>query len=265
MIKPRKDDGNQDGLANYLKTDNVASPGRQMSWMLTRPLARRGLVATATLVIILGILIWISNGVGRLTQIITGSPKYFSTSMEPYDISLRNGFASGESSGPLPDGIEAFEWDLSLPKSFIQALIGKNGSIQNGKKGEDDGFTVYLEAVADDNLENLTPASLAEETKVRNAAFGIRISNERSHPEISKGPFCVRVDDFDTFMKQRGAFSTINSRQKCTTPRCNIYMHLSGWSVDLSVARVTYEKPDRACSLATKFLDTHTVKRDDIR
>ena len=212
-----------------------------------------------------GFSFWISSGFIRLNQTITGgAPNAVSTSMDPYELTFRSRLMGGKR---VADGNDPYEWKLTVPRAFV---VNENGSRAAVLDNESEGGSSYyasIDTVLNGTSLELTPATLANETVLKERFLGIRLENHGTRPRIATGHDCMRIDDYYKFIESQGGVKAPSNKQ-CTPPyaNCRIYSHYHGWNVDLLVRRTSelHSEPQKACALMRSFLDKYTERVDSL-
>jgi hypothetical protein len=213
---------------------------------------KAGLIALIPIVIVV---LWIW-GAGKGVQIalsVTGTQNAISKSMEPYDLTFRTKFDPTEAT--VTKGV-VYEWRLRLPCAYVTSEIGSPQAVSGPSSSADNAtYAISISAEFDSDANQLTPAVLAQKNS-NQLHFGIDIENSRAPVVLKQGMDCLREVEFGPLVGSSDGFKCLK-----TDVRCRIYTHYHRWELLLFVPKDTtlYAEPARACSLATKFLDQHTL------
>lgn len=222
------------------------------------------LTATIPLLVLLGILIWISTGFDRLSQSITGAPNSVSTSMEPYEITFKSRLKGG---GRVPDDKRPYEWKMVLPRAYVVNEIGPRNAVRDNESNGGRTYYASIHSVYDEATFELTPATLASEVELKQRFIGIHAGNRGTYPQVTNGADCLAADDFHLFVESHGGIKA-PANKMCSEKlaRCEIYTHYHGWGISLHVTRTSplYDEPRKACEIMRTFLDKYTTHVDSV-
>jgi hypothetical protein len=231
--------------------------------------ARRGVsgrniaVAIVVVVAIGGGLFWgVRSYFEMWRHIMPSTHSGASTSMAPYDVVLRVASKGGV---PLDESTPPMEWILRLPRAYVTRELGDNGvTYRRFIEGGDNYFVDFqINVSADGQTFIPTAGRKREDQKVRSMIFHLR--NVEAIPSIRSFESCIPQHLQNTILEPRGDKTWDNEECIDRDLRCRIRMQVDGWKVDLAVTKDLYSSPENACRLARKFLDSYTVKRDDVR
>jgi hypothetical protein len=230
-------------------------------WTNLKDTRLRGLIITVGIIFVSGA-IWLFTALtGALNHIIPGPSISASTSMEPYELDFVNGFHKGEL---LPKDGPQLEWRLSVPRAFLIDLGGKNGISQRGLESPN-FFRADMHAVILPDNSGLSPAFLEVNSKPIKRFVAINIYNQSADPNLWTTDACLPDDNYKKFMELHGAKDEHDRRCLPQESSCDIYSHLDGWYVQMTVTRDLYANPESVCRVVKTFLNAHTVHRDDLR
>ena len=206
---------------------------------------------------------WLVYSISDLAnRIMPGFNMQVSTSMEPYDVVLRAATKGGKL---LDSSARPMEWAIRLPRTYVTSELGDNGATYRRTSGGGDEYFLDFQVNISADGQTFVPTAgrPPEDQKVRSMIFHIR--NAEAIPSIRNYESCVPQHLRNTILERRG--SKLWRNEECTDRglRCQVWTHVDGWMVNLAVTKDLYADPGNACRLARKFLDTYTVKRDDVR
>jgi hypothetical protein len=198
-----------------------------------------------------------------------GSRNMRSQSTEPYDIALRIGHKNNIN---FADGVPPKEWLLRLPRNYVVSEIGTNGAVRKAQLLINDQdkidsskryFSITVNALAGLDGNTLPPPYGKLSNEIVNRFFSVTLENELYQV---RGPdLCVPQDRKKDILEPLGFPGFTNRPCDRSNLRCGIDLHLSGWKVRLAVTKDLFSTPDNACALARRFLDQHTIRRDEIK
>lgn len=223
-----------------------------------------GLAAAIALLAILGILIWISTGIDRVSQSITGAPNSISTSMEPYEITFKSRLKGG---GRVPDDKSPYVWKMVLPRAYVVNEIGPRNAVRDNESNGGRTYYASIHSVYDEATFELTPATLASEVELKQRFVGIHAGNRGTYPEATNSTDCLIADDLFKFIESRGGVKApANKICSKNDARCVIYTHYHGWGISLHLTRTSplYNEPRKACEIMRTFLDKYTTHVDSV-
>jgi hypothetical protein len=216
------------------------------------------------LCVLLGGGIWLVRGSMDLFSHImpTGSANIaLSTSMEPFDISLKSKVYDNQK-GELN---QIVEWKLKVPRAYVDDVQGKNGSVRHlVSTGAQDGLKILLAVHVLADGQTLEPYTMmaADQKKFDDSTMVIKVYNTDADWWIAKNDLCVQEEHRDDAAKKVGGPDQFNATCFPTIKFCTIYTHLDGWLLTINASKQLYAQPEKVCSLAKKFVNQFTVKRD---
>ena len=220
--------------------------------------------------VLLGGGVWFVRGWRDLFTHITPSGSSniaLSTSMEPFDITLKSKVWDYRKKGELDTPVE---WDIRLPRAYVDDLQGQNGAIRhvgrvaNGNTDVVDRFKALLAVHVLADGQTLEPYALmaADQKKFDDNTMVIKVYNTDADWWIAKNDLCVQEEHRDDAAKKVGGPDQFNATCFPTIKFCTIYTHLDGWLLTINASKQLYAQPEKVCSLAKKFVNGYTVKRD---
>jgi hypothetical protein len=217
------------------------------------------------LCVLLGGGIWLVRGSMDLFSHImpTGSANIaLSTSMEPFDISLKTKVWDNIKKGELEKPID---WDIRIPRAYVDDVQGKNGSVRHlTETGAQDNFKSLLAVHVLADGQTLEPYTMmaADQKKFDDNTMVISVYNTYPDWWIAKNDLCVQEEHLGEAAEKYAG--TVGLDHTCfkTIKFCTIYTQLDGWLVTINASKQLYAQPEKVCSLAKKFVNQYTLKRD---
>jgi hypothetical protein len=201
---------------------------------------------------------WVTSNKELMWALTRGSVNKTSSSTAPYEVALRLARKDGI---PFADGVPAKEWILRLPRTFVTREMGANGSIF--RTDERQYFVdIDLNVEADGQSFKPSVGQTSDQLVIRSLQLSLR--NDDALKPIRQYNLCVPQDKNEEILRPHGEYG-YNRVCSDRDLRCQIDMHVDGWWLNVAVTQDLYANPDKACALARKFLDQHTVKRDELR
>ena len=208
---------------------------------------------------------WLVRGWLDLFSHITpmgGANIALSTSMEPFDISLKSKVYDNQK-GELN---QIVEWKLKVPQAYVDDVQGKNGSERHlVSTGAQDDFKALLAVHVLADGQTLEPYTMmaADQKKFDDNTMVISVFNTDADWWITKNNLCVQQEQFGKASDNVGG-PPFEFAGTCfpTIKFCKIYTHLDGWLVTINASKQLYAQPEKVCSLAKKFVNQYTLKRD---
>jgi hypothetical protein len=230
-------------------------------WTNLKDARSRGLIVTIGIIFVI-CAIWLFTALtGALNHIMPGLSISASTSMEPYELNFATQVLHNEL---LQKNIPPLEWRLKIPRAFLVDLGGKNGLPNRGHEARN-FFRADFHAVVFPDNSGLSPAVFEIDNKPIKQFVAINIYNSSADPNIVSFDACLTNDNYKKFMESHGAKEEHDRRCLPQESRCDIYSHLDGWYVQMTVTRDLYANPESVCRVVKTFLNAHTVHRDDLR
>jgi hypothetical protein len=188
-----------------------------------------------------------------------------STSMEPYPLKFRSKVHDNQK-GDLD---QIVEWSLSVPRAYVIDHKDQNGAVTHMvKEGGyayfiDDGYAQLAVHLMDDE-KNIEPYSkmTADMKKFDDNTMVISFGAGNEEWWLVKNDLCVPQDKRAEFSRKYDAGPGSNLDCFKTIKLCYFSTHLDGWGIKINVTKRLYGQPEKVCSLAKKFLNQYTVKRD---
>jgi hypothetical protein len=209
--------------------------------------------------------IWLVRGSMDLFTHITPSGSTniaLSTNMEPFDIALKSKVYDNAKG----DINQTVEWDLKLPRAYVDDVQGKNGSVRHlVSTGAQDDLKVLLAVHVLADGQTLEPYTMmaADQKKFDDNTMVISLFNTDADWWIAKNNLCVQQEQFGKASDNVGG-PPYEFAGTCfpTIKFCKVYTHLDGWLVTINASKQLYAQPEKVCSLAKKFVNQYTLKRD---
>lgn len=215
--------------------------------------------------VLLGGGVWLVRGWLDLFSHITpmGSSNIaLSTNMEPFDISLKTKVWDNIKKGELDKPIE---WDIRVPRAYVDDVQGKNGSVRHlVSTGAQDDFKALLAVHVLADGQTLEPYTMmaADQKKFDDNTMVISVYNTYPDWWIAKNDLCVQEEHLGEAAEKYAR--TVDLDHTCfkTIKFCTIYTQLDGWLLTINASKQLYAQPEKVCSLAKKFVNQYTLKRD---
>ena len=230
-------------------------------WTYFKSNRLRASAVTVGVVAVIGVIWFFSSLAETLNHIMPGPSISASMSMEPYELDFATGIHNNV---VLPKDTPPFKWTLKVPRAFLVDLNGKSGVPNRGPESRN-FYAADLHAVILPDNSGLSPATLAPNKKPLDRFIAINIYNESADWHMRGFDACVTDDDYKKVMEAHGAKNEHDRQCFPQENRCDIYSHLDGWYVQMTVTRDIYADPENVCRLVKAFLNEHTVHRDDLR
>lgn len=198
-----------------------------------------------------------------LNHIMPGRSMAPSSSMKPYEISLRITKYDRKNHVEL-DGID--EWKLTVPRAFVVDESGTNGAlaIATGSLDDSSRYGTRISLHLKDGSQIVVPITAVPKRPRLPNIISIRLNNRHAAAWISRNDLCV---PWHKATEVAASYKAVAASQTCheTNYLCPIAMHSLGWSVVADVTQNLYTHPEEVCVIVKNFLRTHTVHQDDIR
>lgn len=210
--------------------------------------SRRGgrFLGVLIVVVALGAVFWVLRSTSNLfNHIMPSAGVARSSSMQPYEIVLRTKVWD-ERAKKLTDHF--YEWKLAVPRTYLIDESGDNGAVREGERMELGYYDATLELLV--GAEDDSVSSTIELKPSRNDDNTIQIGliNREASRELVEADLCRKT----------------KTRCYIQSKRCGIQMQMDGWSVGMAPTLGLYEQPEKVCTIVKKFLNTYTIKRDQL-
>jgi hypothetical protein len=187
--------------------------------------------------------------------------RHRNSSMEPYELDFVTGFYNRQL---VPKDGPQKEWKLSVPRAFLIDRGGENGVANRGSENPN-SFRADMHAIILPDNSGLSPAVLEVQNKPIKRFVAINVFNSPADPHITGFDACVTDDQYKKVAEARGAKNEHDKKCLPEANRCDIYSHLDGWDVQMTVSRDIYSNSENVCRVVKAFLNKHTIRRDDLR
>jgi hypothetical protein len=172
-----------------------------------------------------------------------------STSMELYRVNLRYQMPAKRVGEPS----KLLQWELDVPRAYVFDENGRNGEAYIPGRGAETQYAIVLRILADSTLTKFAPDTITNSKSDGVRDFILFLGNSPSSLKtryIVKNDLCTSKD------------ITISP---CTERdyRCSVRFQVDGWVISGAVTRDLFQRPEQTCSMAKKFLNQYTIKRDD--
>ena len=220
--------------------------------------------AIIILCVLLGGGVWLVSGWLELFSHIMptgGANTALSTSMEPFDISLKSKVYDNQR-GELNQTVE---WDIRVPRAYVDDAQGKNGSVRHlVSTGGQDDFKALLAVHVLADGQTLQPYTMmaADQKKFDDNTMVISVYNTYADWWITQNNLCVPQDKDAEFSQKYNA--GLGSDLDCfdSIKLCYFSTQLDGWAITINVTKRLYAQPQKVCAMTKTFLNQYTVKRD---
>jgi hypothetical protein len=211
--------------------------------------------------LLVGAYFWVTTNKNLMWALTRGSVNRTSTSTEPYDVILR---IASKDNIAFPDGVPPKEWVLRLPRNYVTVENGKNGSVHIAGGPDETYYSVGFDANVGADGMSFTPSVGKTKDQLVIRSMLLRLRNDEANPITAVNDLCLPQDKNEEILRPLGRDGY---NRDCTKEnlRCDIEMQIDGWWLDIGVTQDLYKDPVQTCALARTFLETHTIKRDDLR
>lgn len=214
-------------------------------------------------VTLLAAIIWLITGFDNLSRrIMPGASMSPSSSMKPYEISLRTAHPIGWDRD-VDTSDKIYEWKLAVPRAFVFDEVGSNGAIDNYKDAKNNQYFPKLRGELDSDMKTLKPFPLGKR-KYGEQHMSMHLRNSRTSFWEAKYNSCIPQHLVATVAEQYD-FDASSIKCREASKLCSVAMQIDGWFVEAFVTKKLYAQPELVCEVTKDFLQQYTVKRDDLR
>jgi hypothetical protein len=141
------------------------------------------------------------------------------------------------------------QWMLKIPSGYIKSVIGNMDNVGPSE-------TAYVSMIGKIAPENSGAFAITED---RYGADTIYLDLDNRHIQKSRSKLTGCLSSARNSIELQNADLRV-----CETKNCRIYDVIDGWSVEYSVPRSLSLDPEPLCNTFRTFLNSHTIKRDNI-
>jgi hypothetical protein len=147
-----------------------------------------------------------------------------------------------------PNNQSPLQWNLRIPHRFVNSVVGDLRNI--GPKG-------FASLNLNGRIEPVTGAFLSASGNDRYGADAIYLHlDNQTTARLKQIPCLSSANDSIELQKA--------DLRVCETKNCSIYDVIDGWNAQYIVPRYLALDPEPLCKTFRTFLNSHTIKRDNI-